>query len=43
MSPLPTGLGKEFASETEGEWGHTHYVREVRAGRILIHGFHKTG
>ncbi len=41
MSPLPTGLGKEFASETARVNGVTlHYVRGGKGPAvILIHGF----
>src|SRR5258707_3573060 len=40
MSPLPTGLGKEFASETARVNGITlHYVRGGGPAVILIHGF----
>src|SRR5258708_38151997 len=41
MSPLPTGLGKEFASETARVNGITlHYVRGGKGPAvILIHGF----
>src|SRR5258708_20142495 len=41
MSPVPTGLGKEFASETAGVNGITlHYVHGGKGPAVfLIHGF----